>query len=282
MKITILTAVFNAERTVEQTISSVVCQDYPNIEYIIVDGSSTDSTVDIIKEYEHYGIRWISEPDGGIYDALNKGVRMATGAYIEIIGADDALAEPDIISRIASQLDEDTDVLCGQVWSVDEGTKRQGIYSNTNMRDRKRYRGGMTPHAAVFARRELLLRYPFDEKYRISADYKFFLQCYFDESVRIRYCDEIVAFFSAAGVSSDELTCWAEDNCVHKELGISFCAPNYTSSSLLKRTIKQFFIVLHLFLPMKKIWVYLNRHFRWEKHTCNNKICRWCGRKEKD
>ena len=89
IKITILTATFNSGKTLEQTISSVVNQDYKDIEYIIVDGASTDNTVDIIKKYEKYGIKWISEPDNGLYDALNKGFDMATGDYFQVLGSDD-------------------------------------------------------------------------------------------------------------------------------------------------------------------------------------------------
>ena len=79
IKITIVTATYNAEKTLEQSILSIVHQDYPNIEYIIVDGGSTDRTINILKQYEHYGIKWISEPDYGIYDGLNKGIQLATG-----------------------------------------------------------------------------------------------------------------------------------------------------------------------------------------------------------
>lgn len=278
LKVTVLTVSFNAAKTIEQTIVSVICQDYPNIEYIVVDGNSTDGTVEIIKKYERFGVKWISEPDEGIYDAMNKGVHMATGDYVEIIGADDALTDSNTISRVVSQLNEDVDILSGQVWFVDEKTKRQSIYANTNMRDRQKYRGGMAPHAAMFVKRELLLRYPFDKKYRISADYKFFLQCYYDKRARIKYVNDRVAFFSAYGVSSNDCLCWKEDNCIHRELGLPFCAPHYTTSSQIKRALKKALVLMRVFIPAKKVWTYFNRHFVWKKHTCNNKICRWCGR----
>ena len=89
--ISIITVSYNAVKTIEQTISSVVNQSYSNIEYIIIDGGSTDGTVDIIKKYEDRIAYWVSEPDGGIYDAMNKGIKVATGDYIQIIGADDFL-----------------------------------------------------------------------------------------------------------------------------------------------------------------------------------------------
>ena len=124
VKISVVTAAYNAAKTIEQTISSVVNQDYPYIEYVIVDGSSTDGTVSIIEKYaSSYNIKWVSEPDRGLYDALNKGVQMATGDYIEIIGADDALVSADIISRVVHEMNTDTDVFAGQVWYVNEDSK---------------------------------------------------------------------------------------------------------------------------------------------------------------
>ena len=103
-KITILTASYNAAATIEQTIVSVVYQDYPNLEYIIIDGGSTDGTIDILKKYEKDGLRWISEPDRGLYDALNKGVGMASGEYIEVLGGDDALTDYHVISRVVQKM----------------------------------------------------------------------------------------------------------------------------------------------------------------------------------
>ena len=123
IKISIITAAYNVEKTIEQTILSIVQQDYPNLEYIIVDGNSTDKTVEIIKKYaSHYDIKWVSEPDKGLYDALNKGVHMATGDYIEIIGADDSLSSTTIVSEIAAQIDADVDIFGGELWCVDEKT----------------------------------------------------------------------------------------------------------------------------------------------------------------
>ena len=128
--ITIITVSYNAVTTIEQTISSVVHQDYPKIEYIIVDGGSTDGTIDIIKKYKSHGIRWLCEPDEGIYDAMNKGVQMASGDYVEIIGADDALVSNDIISRAVSEMEDDIDIFAGQTWGVDDEHRKQTIFSN--------------------------------------------------------------------------------------------------------------------------------------------------------
>ena len=278
-KITVITASYNAKNTIEQTISSVVDQDYPDIEYVIVDGGSTDGTLSIIAEYaSSYNIKWISEPDQGLYDALNKGVQMATGDYIEIIGADDALVSTDIISRVVREMNPDTDVFAGQVWYVDEDSKKQFPYTNTSMRNRSTYRGGMSPHAAMFARRKLLLEYPFDISYRIAGDYKFFLQCYYDEKVQIQYSDIMVAFFATSGLSSDVESAWREEKRLYSELGLSLRSYNSADSTWFARMIKYTLVAAHLFVPIRTIWRFFNIRLCWKDHTCENKLCRWCGR----
>lgn len=282
-KITVITASYNAENTIEQTISSIVNQNYPNIEYVIVDGGSTDGTVSIIEKYaSSYNIKWVSEPDQGLYDALNKGVQMATGDYIEIIGADDAIVSAEIISQVVREMNPNTDVFAGQVWYVDEDSKKQSPYTNASMRNRSTYRGGMSPHAAMFVRRELLLRYPFDTSYRIAGDYKFFLQCYYDEKVQIQYSDIMVAFFATSGLSSDVESAWREEKRLYSELGRSLRSYNSADSSWLARMMKYLLIVTRLFVPIRRIWRFFNIRLRWKNHTCTNKICRWCGRMERD
>lgn len=282
IKISIITAAYNVEKTIEQTILSIVQQDYPNLEYIIVDGNSTDKTVEIIKKYaSHYGIKWVSEPDKGLYDALNKGVHMATGDYIEIIGADDSLTSTTIVSEIVAQIDADVDIFGGELWCVDEKTKRQISFTNDKVRDRDHYSGSaMIPHAAMFVRRELLLRYPFDTGYQMAADYKFFLQCYYDKTVRIKFGQEKVAFFSSSGMSSDPEACWIEDNRIYQELGLPFHSPNYKQTSLMKYIVWKALVFLGLFKSFQIAWRYISIRTRWTPHTCANKICRWCERYE--
>ena len=282
LKITIITVSYNAVATIEQTILSVVHQDYPNIEYIIVDGASTDGTIDVIKKYKSHGIRWISEPDQGIYDAMNKGVKMASGDYIEIIGADDALTECGVISRIAKQLTPDVDILSGQMWYIDENSKTQVAYTNHRARDKEHYHGGMIPHGAMFVKRDLLQRNLFDTSYHIAADYKFFLKCYYDNSVCIRYTDTMVVFFSTSGTSSDIRATQREDNRIYQELMLDMDV----HMPPVKRSIFHFLSGLHILNPSRTVWSsikrFINIHIRGKKHRCSNVICRWCGRMERD
>ena len=105
MKISLITVTYNSGKTLSTTLESVLAQTHPNIEYIIVDGTSKDHTVDIIKEYEprfHGTLKWVSEPDKGLYDAMNKGIRMATGDAIGILNSDDFFTTNDILQQVAA------------------------------------------------------------------------------------------------------------------------------------------------------------------------------------
>ncbi len=278
-KISIITVVFNRVHTIEQLLASVVDQTYKNIEFIIIDGGSTDGTVDLIKKYEHGITKWISEPDNGIYNAMNKGIKLATGDYIEIIGSDDALAGKNAISNIIPALNDKPDILSCTEYIVHPKEKRQRIFYNHDARNKDTYKGGMVGHAAMFARRELFDRYPFDEKYKIVSDYKFFLQCYFDESVYIKYIDTPVAYFEtdSEGASANKEACWSEDEQVYRELGLPFDdvrrakekRPGY------KRCIAYITDKLGITDKIRRVkYMYYNC----EKHVCENRICRWCGR----
>ena len=122
IKITIVTVCYNSAKTIEQTICSVLNQTYKNIEYIIVDGGSTDETVDILRKYS-CKIKWISEPDDGIYDAMNKGIKMASGEYIQFIGSDDCLINYTIIEKHIDKIDLTADIIRAEEIVVEEESK---------------------------------------------------------------------------------------------------------------------------------------------------------------
>ena len=284
--ITIITATYNAEKTIEQTISSVLSQDYNNIEYIIIDGKSCDGTLDKISKYkEDRRLKVISEPDNGLYDALNKGVKIATGDYIEIIGADDALADSHVVSTVVDELEDDIDIFSGMEYGVDEKTCRQCfICDNHVARDKMKYKGGMIGHAAMFVKKELLEKYPFDLSYRIAADYKFFLQCYYDNKVKFQFSDTLIAYFSRSGMSSDAETCEKENLRLYEELKLDF----YNSKGkdckskikmYLKKILSQSKKGNFLIDCYRLLLYYIKSSIIWEKHRCNNKICRWCGKR---
>ena len=284
-KITVITASYNAENTIEQTIVSVLSQTYSELEYIIVDGKSTDNTLKIINKYTNdKRLIVISEPDEGLYDALNKGVKNATGDFVEIIGADDALADKNVIKDLVAEMDENVDIVSGLEYGVAEKTHRQHMICDNHIaRDKNNYKGGMIGHAAMLSKRELLLKYPFDKTYKIAADYKFFLQCYYDKSVNFKFTDRVVAFFSLSGMSSDRKMCQTENTRLYGELGLDF--NNVITSndrSSVKNMIKKFLYLIGawdcFFINYGRISYYFYSNYIWDKHKCDNKICRWCNR----
>ena len=186
-KVSIITVVYNAVATIEQTILSVVKQDYSNIEYIIVDGGSTDGTLDIVKKYEKKIALWLSEPDHGIYDAMNKGLTHATGDYIYYLGADDCLLAPTSISQVVSFLQDnpEVDVLCASVMMVDTVYRIEKVYSS-DFSEADVLSGYNTPHQGMFVRREILQKHRFDTSYHIAADYKNFLKFYLDQNIALK------------------------------------------------------------------------------------------------
>lgn len=201
LKISIITVSYNAAVTIEQTILSVIRQDYPNIEYIIIDGGSTDGTIDIIRKYEDKIAYWVSEPDQGIYDAMNKGIRRATGDYLYFLGADDWLKDEKVLCRVREfiRLHSGYGFYMGNVFLYHPKLrmeKRQRVFFSTEAVKK----GHMYPHQGMFTQRELL-QAGFDTKYKIAADYKFLLQ---NVSRGRSFCvmDIDVAYYSLFGTSA--------------------------------------------------------------------------------
>jgi glycosyltransferase involved in cell wall biosynthesis len=175
--ITIVTVVRNGVLSLGKTIDSVAAQDYPHIEYIIIDGASTDGTLNIIKRHEHTitPSQWISEADGGIYNAMNKGAAMANGQYICFLNSGDAFADANVVSKVAENIAQhtETDIFYGNILKQN----KDGSYvEKTASLPCNKHRMFFC-HQSAFVRTSLMRQYPFDETYRMSADFKFFKQC---------------------------------------------------------------------------------------------------------
>ena len=206
VKISIITVCYNEYQKIEKTIKSVVNQNYRNIEYIIIDGGSTDGTLDIVRLYEKEDarIRVICEEDSGIYNAMNKGIAMATGAYINFMNAGDSFANTEVIGKMAEILNKKLpDVLCGRAYVFEKGSKRarisakKGIYRKTIWDVAK---GDWAYHQAVFAKTEIIRQYYFNEKYKIAADYDWFVRNMKDKR-KICFSDTIVCNYMRDGLS---------------------------------------------------------------------------------
>ncbi|WP_315003232.1 glycosyltransferase [uncultured Selenomonas sp.] len=276
-KISIITVVYNAAATIEQTILSVVKQDYSNIEYIIVDGGSTDGTLDIVKKYEEKIALWLSEPDHGIYDAMNKGLTHATGDYIYYLGADDCLLAPTSISQVVSFLQDnpEVDVLCASVMMVDTVYRIEKVYSS-NFSEADVLSGYNTPHQGMFVRREILQKYRFDTSYHIAADYKNFLKFYLDQNIALKQTAMIVAYYANDGVSGNGTDAQRmEDVRALQENGV-----NVTAYYAKKKQEKSSHMTNILRWVFDKTGILRQIRLRrgWKKHRCGWEVCRWCNR----
>lgn len=200
--ITVITVSFNSVETIERTIESVVSQSYENIEYIIVDGDSTDGTVDIIRRYEKNIAKWVSEPDSGIYQAMNKGIAMASGDLIGFLSSNDWYDE-NALKAVAERFREtQADVVYGDVTVIDEGKVSRKDYSKTDL-DAFRYTMPII-HPGLFVKREIQVKYKFDESYKSAADAKFFMQVY-KAGYDFVYTNANIVFYGLGGMSSNYL-----------------------------------------------------------------------------
>jgi len=191
------------------TFESVRAQNFENLEYIVVDGSSTDSTVSLIRESLDIVTTWVSELDNGIYDALNKGINLASGDVVGFVHADDLLASPDVISKVAESFElHGADAIYGDLLYVSKENIDNVIryWRSCPFDMAKLRRGWMPPHPSLYLRREVYEKYGlFDTKYRIAADYDFILRIFKDGSLRMAYIPEVIVKMRIGGTSNRSL-----------------------------------------------------------------------------
>ena len=177
MKISIITATFNSEATIKSCLISVLYQSFQNIEYLIIDGNSTDKTLDLVRQHQlqfpEIEFKILSEPDSGIYDALNKGVLLATGEVIGFVHSDDMLANNQIISTLINQFEnENLDGIYGDLEYVDKNNidKVVRYWKGTDFNSRLLNKGWMPAHPTLFLKKEVYKKHGiFDLSYKISA-----------------------------------------------------------------------------------------------------------------
>ena len=173
MRISVITVCYNAENVIEQTMQSVLNQSYTDIEYIIVDGASTDRTSEFVQKYiADKRVRYISEPDNGIYDAMNKGIRLATGDYLEFLNAGDVFVNDDVIKSVVQKIEENpADVMYGDIiYEYPDKTTSIRVYGQFCSSLFYYLLGDCINHQAIFAKRECFERHIFNTEYRICAD----------------------------------------------------------------------------------------------------------------
>lgn len=229
MKVSIITTCYNRGTTIRGAIGSVLSQDYPDIEYIVVDGASKDNSLSIIQEYQDRISKIVSEPDHGMYEAINKGIRMATGEIVGLVHSDDFLFDKHTISAIVEEFQRtNADFLYGD-----------GIFVNPTNTDKivRNWKGGtfyrwkvrfgwLPLHPTCYIRREVMLREGlYDESYKIAADSDLLVRYLYKANLKVAYLKRKIIRMRMGGLSTDSekrKTMWDEDIRLYKAHG--FCA----------------------------------------------------------
>ncbi len=217
MKISVITATYNSARTLRDTLESVLLQTYNNIEHIIVDGNSSDATMDIVREYEpRYQaagkqLRYLTEQDNGLYDAMNKGLCMAEGDVVGLLNSDDFFTSENVLQRVAEEFDTNSDALdavYGDVHYVHPNNLRRCIrYYSSRKFTRKSMRMGFMPaHPSFYCRREVFKKYGmYDIDFKVAADFEHMLRLIYIHNINIRYIPMDFVTMRTGGASTSGL-----------------------------------------------------------------------------
>jgi glycosyltransferase involved in cell wall biosynthesis len=198
--VSIITVVYNGEKYLRDTIESVINQTYENIEYIIIDGGSTDGTLKIIKKYGNKISRLISEPDNGIYDAMNKGIRLAKGELVGLINADDYYDIDAVKNAVLAFEEHGCDVVYGDKILLDEKNKIKKRFSVDEPKSMRQVNVSIV-HPTVFVKKKVYEKIVFDDTYKICADRDMFYRIY-NSGYQFKKIEKVIAIMRTGGVSS--------------------------------------------------------------------------------
>lgn len=234
MKFSIITVCYNSAQTIEDALRSVATQTWPDIEHILVDGGSRDGTLAIVERYRQSLSKVISEPDHGIYDAMNKGLHAATGDVIGFLNADDFYAHADVLGDVAKLMNrEHLDALFGDVefFRPEKPALAVRRYSSGHFRPERIAWGWMPAHPALFLRREVFQRVgPFRTDYRIAGDFEFVARAFWRQSLRYRHLPKVLVRMRTGGISTGG---WRNTLILNREV-LRACRENGIPTNMLK------------------------------------------------
>jgi len=256
-KVSVITVVYNAEKVLENAILSVLNQTYPNIEYVVVDGKSTDSTVDILKKYGDR-IIWRSEPDDGIFDAMNKGLKMSGGEWIHFLGADDTL-ESDGIQNLIN-FSESADIVYGNTHLIFEnGMVRNQLSHSVDLLDKKM----IASHQSFIVRRSVFDKIGlFNTNYKLTSDYDFLIRAYLF-GIKFKKTDVFVVNYNIYGESSNVIKSALEIYKIQRKYGFKHRGYFGFLKSLGKGYFVKFFKLLFKDSLYLKVILYKYNIYRW-------------------
>lgn len=248
MRVSIITVTLNSAATLATTMDSVCRQDHRDIEHIIVDGRSTDQTLDIIRSYPHVA-RYISESDSGLYDAINKGIALATGDVVGILNSDDFFPSPHIVANIADALSTSAvDAVFGDVAFVRPSNLDRivRIYSSRKFHPRQFARGYMPAHPSFYVRRRCYEQYGgYKTDYRIAADYELLVRFIHRHRISYAYLPQTTVYMRTGGVSNRTI---ASRYVLNREI-VRACRENGVTTSMARLSLKYFFKVFEYVKP---------------------------------
>lgn len=246
MKVSIITVTYNAAATIRDTIESVLAQDYPNIEHIIIDGASKDNTVEIVQSYGDRIARFVSEPDRGMYDGMNKGIKLATGDAIAILNADDVYINSHVISTIVEHFQQQqVDSVFADLIYVkhDEPDKIVRYYSSAHFHPDKFAYGWMPAHPTFVVKRWAFDRYGFFKTdYKIAADYELLIRFLAIHQMSYHYIPQVLVKMRTGGASTANLS----SNWILNREIVRGCLENGIQTNMTKVLSKYFVKVFQL------------------------------------
>ncbi|CAM3419413.1 glycosyltransferase family 2 protein [Flavobacterium chungbukense] len=247
MRVTIITVCYNRKNTIEKAIQSVLAQNYNDVEYIIIDGNSTDGTKEIIDTYKDQVSKYISEPDKGMYDAINKGLKLATGDVIGLMHSDDEFYDKDVIARIASRFENEKHI---------DGIYGDGVYVSNDQKERlirnriggvfsiKRLKKGWLPlHPTVYLKKDIIDKHGlYNLDFKIASDTEFLLRYLYKYEIKMSYIDSYLVKMRMGGMSTSFKRAFEvlqEDYKIYKFHGLAA-----TGTVFLKKTLalKQYIV----------------------------------------
>jgi len=204
MKVSLITIAYNSAETIEDTIKSIVAQEYSNIEYIIIDGGSTDNTLSIIEKYKESISTIISEPDKGIYDAMNKGVQNATGDLVGILNSDDIYADNKVVSNIVEAIGNKDSIYADLVYVDRDNTDKVTRYWKSGKYRRGIFKKGwMPPHPTFFIKKSCYDQYGiYNLQLKSAADYELMLRMLHKHNISVAYLPEVITKMRVGGQSN--------------------------------------------------------------------------------
>ena len=202
MKITLITISFNAQKTIQKTLESVQVQTYSEVEHIIVDGGSPDNTITIAKTFPHIS-KIISEPDKGIYDALNKGIKSATGDIIGFLNSDDIFYDENSLKIIAEAFDKNTDCVFGDLIYTDNNENIKRVWKGSEFKKGGFKKGWMPAHPTFYCRRSVYEKHGlYNDSYKIAGDFELMLRFFEKHTIRSKYIPHTLVNMKVGGVSN--------------------------------------------------------------------------------